>query len=138
MSMEDDLLVYQSIFKPDTKILVVFKENPAYPNLEPIFEQFGFGFYVPNDKTIIIDGDVFVDSDLDMDDLRFVEAHEISHLLLNHDGPRNEDDELDADLGAYILLKRKHIPIDRLIEVFPERHGIEFSEDLLGRVENFI
>jgi len=138
MSMEDDLLAYQSIFKPDTKILVVFGNNPVYSNLEPIFKDFGFGFYIPKDKTIIIDGDVFVDSELNMDDLRFVEAHEISHLLLNHDGPRNEDDELDADLGAYILLKRNHIPIDRLIEVFPERHGIEFSEDLLGRVENFI
>jgi len=138
MSMEDDLLVYQSIFKPDTKIIVVFENNPQYSDLEPIFEQYGFGFYIPNDKTIIIDGEVFVDSELDMDDLRFVEAHEISHLLLGHDGPRNEDDELDADLGAYILLKRNHISIDRLIEVFPERHGMEFSENLLGRVENFI
>jgi len=136
--MEDDILAYQSVFNPETKIIVVFADNPSYPSFARAFDQYGFGFYIPKDKTIIIDGDIFVDTDLDINDLRFVEAHEISHLLLNHDGPRNEDDELDADLGAYILLKRNHIPIDRLIEVFPERHGIEFSEDLLGRVENFI
>ena len=72
-----------------------------------------------------------------MNDLRFVEAHEISHLIMNHDGPRSDDDELDADLGAYILLKNNGLDTTRLEDSFEERHGIEFSKDLFDRVEKY-
>jgi hypothetical protein len=136
--MSKDIITYPSVFNPDINIMVIFQDNKNYPELEKIFEQYGFGFYSPEHRMIIIDGEIFVDSELNMDDLRFVEAHEISHLLLGHDGPRSEKDELDADLGAYILLKRRRLSTERLEDTFLERHGIEFSEDLLGRVENLI
>jgi len=133
---EDDALSYPSTFKPGVNILVIFKENENYENLKPYFDEYGYGFYYPESKTIIINGENFVDSDLDFNDLKFVEAHEVTHLLLGHTGPYSEDDEMDADLGAYILLKNKGLSTDKLVKEFKNRHGIDFDEKLLERVKN--
>jgi Zn-dependent peptidase ImmA (M78 family) len=135
--MEQDIISYQSIFLDDVKITVIFKENENYDMLHILFEKYGFGFYHPKTKTIIIDGELFVDSELDMDDLRFVEAHEIGHLMLGHQGgERYDEDEIDADLAAYLLLKKKGLSTKRLTDTFEERHGIKFSIELLKRVKN--
>jgi Zn-dependent peptidase ImmA (M78 family) len=133
---EEDLIAYPSIFKPDTNILVVFKENENYEDLKTYFDDYGYGFYSPKDKTIIIDGERFINSNLDFQDLKFVEAHEVTHLLLGHTGPYSEEDEMDADLGAYILLTNKGLSTDNLVKEFKNRHGVDFSEELLERVKN--
>jgi hypothetical protein len=67
--------------------------------------------------------------------MKFIEAHEIAHLLLGHNGPRSEKDEIEADLGAYILLKKNEMSTDRLEDEFDSRHGMPFSEDLLDMVK---
>ena len=129
--IDDGLITYSSIFKPEIKILVIFKNNENYENLITIFNEYGYGFYVPNQELIIINGEIFLNSnDLTMDDLRFTEAHEISHLLLNHDGPRSEKDEMDADIGAYILLTRHNISTERLVDEFEFRHNVKFDKKL--------
>jgi hypothetical protein len=135
---ENNLLSYPSIFKPDTNITVIFKENPNYETLDPYFEEYGYGFYYPKDKTIFLDGEVFVNSSLDFNDLKFVEAHEITHLLLGHTGPYSKNDEMDADLGAYILLKKNNLPTKKLESEFKSRHGIDFDEKLLDRVKDML
>jgi hypothetical protein len=91
---------------------------------------------VPGNDLVIIDGEQLIHN-LGSESLKFIEAHEISHIILGHDGPRNESDELDADLGAYILLKNsgKTDSIKTLLKQFKHRHGIKFSEELLGRVK---
>jgi len=137
--MSQELLSYQSNFLPKVFINLIFKENLNYEMLKPLFEKHGFGFYSPEFKTIIIDGEIFSDeNDLTMDDLKFIEAHEIAHLLLNHEGERSDEDELDADLGAYLLLTKKGFSTQRLIDKFYERHGINFDENLLKRVEHIL
>ena len=129
--IDDGLITYSSIFKPEIKILVIFKNNENYENLITTFNEYGYGFYVPNQELIIINGEIFLNSnDLTMDDLRFIEAHEISHLLLNHDGPRSEKDEMDADIGAYILLTRHNISTERLVDEFEFRHNVKFDKKL--------
>ena len=133
-----NIIRYPSIFNQDVFVTLIFKENSEYENIKKLFDLYGFGFYSPDYKTIIIDGEIFQESELDIDDLRFIEAHEISHLLLNHTGEKNDSDEMDADLGAYIILKRNNLSTKRLIDVFFERHGINFSEELLVRVNNFL
>ena len=135
---DDDVILYPSTFKPGVNIMVVFKENENYENLDPLFDEYGYGFYYPENKTIIIDGEVFVDSNLDLNDLKFVEAHEVSHLLLGHTGPYSEDNEIDADLGAYVLLKGKGLSTEKLEKEFKNRHGIDFSEELLERVKSML
>jgi len=128
---------YNSEFLPEITIAVVFSDNPQYKKLIPFFEEYGYGFLVPNKNLVVIDGENIIDN-FDSDVLKFIEAHEISHIILGHDGPRNEEEELDADLGAYILLKNKNKigPIKHLIDNFKDRHGVEFDEKLLKRVEN--
>lgn len=136
--MSQDLVAYKSKFLPEINIHLIFEENPNYPMLRKLFDEYGFGFFAPEFKTILIDGEIFNNTDLTMDDLRFIEAHEIAHLLLNHSGPRSEEDELDADLGAYILLTDHGLSTERLVDKFQERHGIEFDENLLQRVEGLV
>jgi Zn-dependent peptidase ImmA (M78 family) len=129
--IDDGLITYPSVFKPEINILVIFKNNENYEDLTEIFNEYGYGFYVPDQELIIINGEIFLNSnDLTMDDLRFIEAHEISHLLLNHDGPRSEKDEMDADIGAYILLTRHNISTERLVDEFEFRHNVKFDEKL--------
>lgn len=131
--MSQDIISYQSIFLNDVNISIIFKENENYDIMTRLFDKYGFGFYYPKTKTIMIDGELFVDTDLTFDDLRFVEAHEVSHLILGHTGGnRYDEDEIDADLMAYLLLKKQGLSTDRLTSTFKERHGIEFTKDLLN------
>ena len=131
--MGQDVISYQSIFLNDVNISIIFKENENYDIMTRLFDKYGFGFYYPKTKTIMIDGELFVDTDLTFDDLRFVEAHEVSHLILDHTGGiRYDEDEIDADLMAYLLLKKQGLSTDRLTSTFKERHGIEFTKDLLN------
>jgi hypothetical protein len=71
------------------------------------------------------------------DVLKFVEAHEVSHIILGHDGPRNKKDEIEADLGAYILLKKfnKLESLPHLISNFEDRHGIPFNEKMTQKLK---
>ena len=137
--MEDDLISYESNFESGINILVIFESNPNYANLVDFFEEYGYGFYFPEQHLIIIDGEIFLGDDgLTMKDLKFIEAHEIAHLILNHNGPRSEKDEIEADLGAYILLKQHNMSTDRLVDEFYNRHGVEFDEELIKKVsKNF-
>ncbi len=132
-----DNISYKSEFLPDVSIAVVFSEHPQYENLRPLFNEFGYGFMVPNKNMVIVDGEIF-DEKFSTDVLKFIEAHEISHIVLGHNGPRNEDEELDADLGAYLLLKsiNRNDSIKVLLKNFKDRHGLKFDDNLLKRVEN--
>lgn len=135
--MNQDIITYKSIFLDDVNITVIFKENENYDNMKNLFDKYGFGFYYPKYKTIIIDGEIFIDTELTFDDLRFVEAHEIGHLILGHEGSmRYDEDEIDADLAAYILLKKNGLSTERLVDSFEDRHGIEFSIKLLERIKD--
>jgi hypothetical protein len=121
---------------PEITVAVVFGDNPQYQQLTSMFDEYGYGFMVPNKNLVIIDGENILEN-FNVDLLKFIEAHEIAHVILGHDGPRSEDEELDADLGAYLLLKDKGYTnsIKSLLKNFKQRHGIKFDENLLKRVE---
>ena len=121
---------YRSEFLNDVTVVVVFNEDPLYSQVKPFFDQYGFGFMAPGKNLMIIDGEILVGEPDDKDILKFIEAHEVAHILLKHDGPRNEKDEIDADLMALNLLIEKGYDksIKILLDKFQERHGVEFSE----------
>ena len=129
-------LIYDSEFLPDVKIVILTSDNPQYESLVPLFQEYGYGFMVPGKNLIIIDGEILI-NEFDASVLKFIEAHEVAHIILGHDGPRNENDEIEADLGAYLLLKNsnKMKAIDYLIDNFKDRHGVEFDESLTHKFE---
>jgi hypothetical protein len=131
-------LSYNSEFLPDVTIFVIFSDSPQYEQLKPLFEEYGYGFMVPNKNMILIDGEILLEEGYSDSLLKFIEAHEISHVILKHDGPRSDDEELDADLGAYLLLSKSHNlgALKTLLKHFKNRHGIKFEEKLLDRVKN--
>jgi len=131
-------LTFKSEFLPEIEIVILLSENSQYDTLKPLFDEYGYGFMVPNKNLIIIDGEQLINN-FNSNILKFIEAHEISHIIMNHDGPRNGKDELDADLGAYILLKNKGRidSIKELLKNFKKRHGLRFDKKLLKRVEKY-
>jgi hypothetical protein len=92
---------------------------------------------VPGKNLIIVDGEELLDGDGN-GILKFIEAHEVSHILLNHSGPRNEKEELEADLGAYVILKHygHKKPLELLLKHFEDRHGMEFDESMIPEISN--
>jgi hypothetical protein len=131
---------YRSEFLNDVSVVVVFNNDPLYSQVKGFFEQYGFGFMVPGQNLMIIDGEILVGEPDAKDILKFIEAHEVTHVLLGHDGPRNENDEIEADLGAYLLLQDKGYdkPIEMLLNHFKERHGVDFNEEMLNDIEDKI
>lgn len=121
---------YNSEFLTDVIVVVVFNDDPLYSQIKPFFNEYGFGFMVPGKNLMIIDGKILVGEPDAKDILKFIEAHEVAHILLGHDGPRNDKDEIDADLKALDLLIEKGYDksIKILLDKFQERHGVEFNK----------
>ena len=131
---------YRSEFLNDVSVVVVFNNDPLYSQVKGFFEEYGFGFMVPGQNLMIIDGEILIGEPDAKDILKFIEAHEVTHVLLGHDGPRNENDEIEADLGAYLLLQDKGYdkPIEILLNHFKERHGVDFNKEMLKDIEDKI
>jgi hypothetical protein len=129
---------YRSEFLNDVSVVVVFNNDPLYSQVKGFFEEYGFGFMVPGQNLMIIDGEILVGEPDAKDILKFIEAHEVTHVLLGHDGPRDMKDELEADLGAYLLLQDKGYDesIQILLDHFQERHGVEFDESMLEDIKD--
>lgn len=135
---EETQIEYNSEFLNDVIVVVLFEGNPMYDKVKDFFEDYGFGFMVPGQNLIIINGEILVGQPDAKDILKFIEAHEIAHVLLGHDGPRNEKDELEADLGAYLILQKNGYdgPVEILLSHFNERHGVDFNESMLDDIQN--
>ena len=127
---KESQIEYRSEFLNDVAVVVVFNDDPLYSQVKGFFEEYGFGFMVPGQNLMIIDGEILVGEPDAKDILKFIEAHEVAHILLNHDGPRNEKDEIDADMMALNLLVEKGYDksIKILLDKFQERHGVEFEK----------
>lgn len=134
---ESTQLEYTTEFLDDVTVVVVFEEDPLYEQVKEYFEEYGFGFMVPGKNLIIIDGEILAGQPDAKYLLKFIEAHEVTHVLLSHDGPRDSKDELEADLGAYILLQDKgyYESVRILLDHFLERHGVEFDEGMLDDIK---
>jgi Zn-dependent peptidase ImmA (M78 family) len=60
---------------------------------------------------------------------KWIEAHEVAHIILGHKQQKNPNDEIEADRLAYKLLDDKgYLQSKQLIkDKFIERHGIDFN-----------
>jgi hypothetical protein len=115
-----------SEFRSDIAVAILSKEDYRYEVMKPLFEQCGFGFAETSSGCVFIDGEV----KLSKDELRWVEAHEVAHILLKHTKDRNDGDEVAADMFAIILLLDKgYKKAAQLVESkFEERHKRKYYE----------
>jgi Zn-dependent peptidase ImmA (M78 family) len=131
-------LTYESEFLKGVNISVVFSEDKKYKELLPLFNKYGYGFMVPNQNLIVINGEILLQN-YDPSFLKFIEAHEVAHIILGHDKDRNDDDEIDADLGAYILLrsKGKDDAVELLQKNYEDRHKTKFDEKRVEKLKKY-
>jgi Zn-dependent peptidase ImmA (M78 family) len=111
---------YFSEFQSDVAVAILTKDDYRYEVMKPLFEMCGFGFADTNVGCVFIDGEV----KLTKDELKWVEAHELAHIMLKHKKERNPNDEIAADMFARILLLDKgYDDAAQLVEdKFEERH----------------
>jgi hypothetical protein len=135
----DTKLEYCSKFLNDVTVVVVFNDDPLYSQVKPMFDQYGYGFVAPEQNLMIVDGEILVGEPNGNDILTFIEAHEVSHILLGHK-TGDEKEEIEADLGAYLLLKDNGFDksAELLINSFKGRHGVDFNKEMLEDIENRI
>jgi len=62
--MEEGVMVYPSEFMENIFITVVYENNVHYPELKKLFDQYGYGFLFSEMKTIIVDGNLSSDMEL--------------------------------------------------------------------------
>ena len=112
---------YFSEFRSEIAVAILGKDDYRYEVMKPLFEQCGFGFAETSSGCVFIDGEV----KLTKDELKWVEAHEVAHILLKHKRERNDKDEIDADTKAIELLsERGYEKAAQLIKQHSiERHG---------------
>jgi hypothetical protein len=102
----EGIVSFGSRIDPRFKVLVIYKESMTYPLIK---ESLGFldnsiGALMPGQEIIIIDGERLQEEGLTDDHLLAIEAHEIAHEILGHEGERNQAHEEEADELAIQIL----------------------------------
>ena len=117
---------YFSEFRSDIAVAILGKDDYRYDVLKPIFDECGFGFTETSFACVFIDGEV----KLTKNELRWVEAHEVAHILLKHKKERNDWDEIEADKKAIDLLtERGYTKAAQLVkDKFKERHKLQYYD----------
>jgi hypothetical protein len=88
------------------KVLVIYKESMTYPLVKSSLADLenSIGALMPGQEIIIIDGERVNKECLTDAHLLAIEAHEIAHEMLGHEGERNQDHEEEADELAIRIL----------------------------------
>ena len=114
--------LYNSEWDKNIVVAVIDEGDYQYQTMAPLFNEYGYGFVLPEQKLIFIDG-----SHNEVHQ-KWIEAHEVAHIILGHKKEKNPTDEIEADRLAYHLLVGKgYIQSAKLVvDKFNERHGVEF------------
>jgi Zn-dependent peptidase ImmA (M78 family) len=117
--------LYNSEFYDSVVIAIVDNADYQYQTLVPLFNEYGYGFVAPNQKLVFIDGG----RELSKNTLKWIEAHEVAHIILGHKKEKDSNDEIEADTLAYKLLigNGYHKAAQLVKNKFVERHGIKFK-----------
>lgn len=128
---------FKSEFDTTIDVVIMGNDNYRYSVIKPMFDEYGFGFIFPGFRTIFIDGEQKLGNAVN----KFIEAHEVAHILLNHNESKNPTDEIQADLLARLLLLQHGYTTsaELVVEKFEERHGIQYHskiyKEMLGNIE---
>lgn len=102
----EGIVSFGSRIDPRFKVLVIYKESMTYPLIKESldFLDNSIGALMPGQEIIIIDGERVKEERLTDDHLLAIEAHEIAHEILGHEGERNQTHEEEADELAIQIL----------------------------------
>jgi hypothetical protein len=102
----EGIVSFGSRIDPRFKVLVIYKESMTYPLIKESldFLDNSIGALIPGQEIIIIDGERVQEEGLTDDHLLAIEAHEIAHEILGHEGERNQTHEEEADELAIQIL----------------------------------
>ena len=112
-SDEKDVHVFTNDLDPTMTVMVIYPENPRYPDVVPLFDQKGHGF-LANDRLMVVDGDTLDQDWFTADHLYVMQAHELGHKLAGHlkgarQGHSDEKIEREADWLGYNILQQRGI-----------------------------
>lgn len=133
----DTKTTYKSNFiSEEVYVSIIYPEDQNYFLLVPFFKKYGFGFLAPESNLIVIDGSIV--SEFGDSIIQVIESHEVAHIKLGHNKETSSEEELDADLGAYLILKSFGLEesISLLLQNFELRHGIQFKEEMTEKLKN--
>jgi len=102
----EGIVSFGSRIDPRFKVLVIYKESMAYSLVKSSLGDLdnSIGALMPGQEIILIDGERVNEEGLSDDHLLAIEAHEIAHEMLGHEGERNQDHEEEADELAIQIL----------------------------------
>ena len=102
----EGIVSFGSRIDPRFKVLVIYKESMTYPLIKESldFLDNSIGALIPGQEIIIIDGERVQEEGITDDHLLAIEAHEIAHEILGHEGERNQTHEEEADELAIQIL----------------------------------
>jgi hypothetical protein len=102
----EGILSFGSRIDPRFKVMVIYKESILYDMVKRSLEDLdnSIGALMPGQEIIIIDGERLQEEGLTDDHLLAIEAHEIAHEILGHEGERNQAHEEEADELAIQIL----------------------------------
>jgi len=126
---------FKSEFDSNLQVVVLGKEDFRYEIMKPLFNEYGFGFIIPGLSLVMIDGEQQLGKSVE----KFIEAHEVAHIMLNHSESKNPTDEIHADVVAWDLLTKNGYSksADLVVEKFEERHGIKFDKKILENIRKY-
>lgn len=100
------IVTFGSRIDPRFKVIVVYKDSLVYEVVRRSLEDLdnSIGALMPGQEIIVIDGERVQEEGLTNNHILAIEAHEIAHELLGHEGERNGDHEKEADELAIQIL----------------------------------
>ena len=117
--------LYNSEWDKNIVVAVIDDGDYQYQTIAPLFNEYGYGFVAPNQMLVFIDGG----RKFNRNTLKWIEAHEVAHIILGHKKEKEANDEIEADKLAHkLLVGNGYYKAAQLIkDKFKERHGIEFK-----------
>ena len=102
----EDLISFDSRIDPEFKVIVIYKESQTYPLIKESLVALdnSIGALMPGQNIILIDGERVNTEGLTDNHILAIEAHEIAHAMLGHEGERNQTHEREADELAIEIL----------------------------------
>lgn len=100
---EQDIIGFKSQIDENFDVIVIYSENEKYSHFKSAMNaaEENIAALLIGENKILVDGEAL--KEINLDQFKAVQAHEICHSILDHSGS-SEDNEIEADLTAIHLL----------------------------------